>query len=66
MKESKSTTVYCAHLMLSNLLRPGLAHDRFHLIFQAEFQFLQPHFLQLFLVGKVGKRFQFVQLLGEL
>src|SRR5450759_3094008 len=37
---------YCAHLTLSNLLRPGLAHDRFHLILQAEFQFLQPHFLQ--------------------
>src|ERR1039458_1384084 len=46
---------YCAHLTLSNLLSPGLAHDRFHLIFQAEFQFLQPHFLQLLLIGKMGK-----------
>ena len=57
---------YCAHLTLSDLVRPVLAHDRFHLIFQAEFQFLQPHFLQLFLVCQVGKRFQFVQLVGEL
>src|SRR5674476_490413 len=56
----------CAHLTLSNLLRPGLAHDRFHLILQAEFQFLQPHFLQLLMVGQVGKRFQLVQLVGEL
>src|ERR1035441_8995596 len=37
---------YCAHLTLSDLLGPVLAHNRFHLIFQAEFQFLQPHFLQ--------------------
>ena len=43
-----------------------MAHDRFHLIFQAEFQFLEPYFLQLLLVGQVGKRFQLVQLVGEL
>src|ERR1035441_5153733 len=43
---------YCAHLTLSHLLSPRLAHDRFHLILQAEFHFLQPHFLQLFEIGR--------------
>ena len=55
-----------AHPMLSDLGRPVVAHDRFHLIFQTEFQFLQPRLLQLLLLGQVGKRFQFVQLVGEL
>jgi len=43
-----------------------VAHDRFHLIFDTEFQFLKSRFLQLFLVGQVRKGFQFVQLMGEL
>ena len=47
--------------MLSDLLGPVLAQDRFHLIFQAEFHFLQTRFLQLFLVGQMGKLFQGVQ-----
>jgi hypothetical protein len=51
--------------MLSDLL-PGMADDRFHLIFQAEFQLLQPHFLQLFLLRQMGMRFQFVQLVSVL
>ena len=52
--------------MLSDLLRPVLAHDRFHLIFQTEFQLLQPRLLQLFLISRqVGKRFQVIQLAGR-
>ena len=50
--------------MLSDLLRPVLAHDRFHLIFQTKFQLLQPRFLQLPDPCQVGKRFEGIQLLG--
>src|SRR5579871_2754548 len=57
---------YSAHLTLSDLGRPRVAHDRFHLILNTEFQFLESRFLQLFLVGQMGKCFQFVQFMGEL
>ena len=48
---------HAAHLRSSDLLRPVLAQNRFHLIFQTQFQLLQPRFLQLLLVAKMGKRF---------
>jgi len=43
---------------LSDLMLPILALDRFHLIFQAQFQLLQPDFFQLFIFGEIS-------LLGE-
>jgi hypothetical protein len=50
-----------------------LAHDRFHLIFQAKFNLFQAMFLYLLVVGQVRQRFQRVQfmcvlrvLVGEL
>jgi len=54
-----------AHLVLSNRL-PGMAHDRFHLIFQPEFHLFEPHLFQLFLFGQMGMRFEFIQLMGVL
>ena len=51
--------------MLSDLLGPVLTHDRFHLIFQTKFHFLQTRFLQLLLMSQMGKRLQSVQRFRE-
>ena len=53
-----------AHLMLSDPLGPVLTHDRFHLIFQAKFTFLQSLLLQLLVGSQMRKRFQSLQLAG--
>src|SRR5690349_1669963 len=58
--------LYCAHLMSSDRMLPGMAHDRFHLIFQAEFQFFEPRFFQLFLFGQMGMRLKLIQLVSIL
>jgi len=39
----------CAHLSLSDVLGSILGHDRFHLIFQSQFQFLQSSLFYLLL-----------------
>src|ERR1019366_901125 len=62
----KTITAKAAHLTSSDLLRPILAQDRFHLIFQTEFQLLQSRFLQLLFVSQMGKRFQGVQFVRKL
>src|SRR5689334_3926015 len=58
----KSDPEKCAHPMSSDPLSPILAHDRFHLIFQVEFQLLHSRLLHLLFVRQVGKRAQAVQL----
>jgi hypothetical protein len=36
------------------MLLPEKTLDGFHLVFQAQFQFLQPDFLQLFVFGEIS------------
>lgn len=62
----KTITAKTAHLTSSDLLRLIMAQDRFHLIFQTEFQLLQSRFFQLLFVSQMGKRFQSVQFVRKL